>query len=625
MRIRTQLAVSAATAVVVTALLVLTLLYVTRLNNAGWAQQAQTQDVARDIAGLLTLTNEFAVYGGERAATQWELQHARLVTTLDAALAHSRPPPISLVELRRNVDHLPPLFEKLAELNVSTPSALQQRKRELLVERLLTETQEVIESRSRWAHELSGQQRRQQTVFNVAALSAPALLLVLLVGLGGAVARRLLASLARIEATVGEIRAGNLGARCGVAGDDEIGDTARAVDAMIDALSERTDALRRVERQLRTIMEASPLGMFHCDLHGRCLYVNPAWTRIAGLTFEQSLGKGWWRGVHPQDRRLVARSKAGLADGLIQVIEHRYVRPSGDVVWVRGHAAALFEDDRISGVIGTVEDISERKKLDAELVRRSDELARSNKELEQFAYVASHDLQEPLRMVSSYSHLLTRRCGAQLDGEGREFLGFIEDGGKRAQALIADLLSLARVNSQVKPMEPVPLSGCLDQVLRGLRLLVADTAAVITQDPGLPVVLADRRQLAQLLQNLVANALKFRGRDAPRIHVGARRERDGRWHITVADNGIGIDPKFHERVFGMFQRLHLRSEYAGTGIGLAICKKVVERHGGAIGVESALGHGATFWFTLADGLNAAAADGPDDGMAHRPSAAEAAW
>jgi signal transduction histidine kinase len=206
--------------------------------------------------------------------------------------------------------------------------------------------------------------------------------------------------------------------------------------------------------------------------------------------------------------------------------------------------------------------------------------------------------------VTSYGQLLVRRHGERLDGEAREFLDFIVDGGQRAQALIGDLLGLARVSSQARPFEPVALAPLLEQALRGLRLAMEESGAVVTHDEPLPVVSGDRRQLMQLLHNLLANALKFRTGEPPRVHVGARCD-DGQWRISVTDNGIGIDAQFHGRVFGMFQRLHLRSAYGGTGIGLAICKKVVERHGGHIGVESAPGRGSTFWFTLPDGSNAA--------------------
>ena len=244
-----------------------------------------------------------------------------------------------------------------------------------------------------------------------------------------------------------------------------------------------------------------------------------------------------------------------------------------------------------------------RVQADVELAAKNAALLRSNAELAQFAYVASHDLQEPLRSVASYSQLLLRRYRAQLNDEAQEFLGFIGDGARRAQELIADLLSLARLDSAAGGLKPVPLQEVFDDSLHQLKLALAESGAQLTHD-ALPTVLGDRGQLLQLMQNLVNNAIKFRGVEPPRVHVGATLEPGGGWRISVSDNGIGIDARFHERIFTLFQRLH-RAEYPGTGIGLAICKKVVERHGGQIGVESVPGHGATFFFTIA-----AAADEP---------------
>ena len=224
------------------------------------------------------------------------------------------------------------------------------------------------------------------------------------------------------------------------------------------------------------------------------------------------------------------------------------------------------------------------------------ELSRSNSDLQQFAYVASHDLQEPLRMVASYVQLLARRYRGKLDSDADEFIEFAVDGANRMQHLINDLLGYSRVTSQGQVFEPVDCNGVLEEVLSDLRVKIGESRAVVTNDP-LPTVMADERQLGQLFQNLIANAIKFHGLEPPKIHVSAER-RTGEWLFSVRDNGIGLDPQYAERVFVIFQRLHNREEYPGTGIGLAICKKIVERHGGQIWVASQTGQGATFHFTL---------------------------
>jgi signal transduction histidine kinase len=236
---------------------------------------------------------------------------------------------------------------------------------------------------------------------------------------------------------------------------------------------------------------------------------------------------------------------------------------------------------------------------DRELEQRNEELARSNDELQQFAYVASHDLQEPLRMVASYLQLLDRRYAAKLDGDAREFMDFAVDGAKRMQVLINDLLAYSRVGSHGEPFASVDVNLAIGEVRRNLKALIDTRGAQVACDP-LPTVRGDRGQFVQLLQNLMANALKFCKDQPPRVHVGARRG-EGEWVFFVEDNGIGIDDRYADRIFVIFQRLHSRQDYAGTGIGLAICKRIVERHHGRIWFEPTPGEGTTFHFTIPDG------------------------
>ena len=223
-------------------------------------------------------------------------------------------------------------------------------------------------------------------------------------------------------------------------------------------------------------------------------------------------------------------------------------------------------------------------------------LARSNKELEQFAYVASHDLQEPLRMITGYTNLLSKRYKGKLDDDADEFIGYAVDGANRLRVLINDLLTYSRVDTQGKIFAPTDCELILGQALVGLQGVIQESAAKVTHDP-LPTVMGDDVQLGQLFQNLIGNALKYRNGNAPAVHIGCQR-RDNDWLLSIRDNGIGIDPRFAEKIFVIFQRLHKREQYPGTGIGLAVCKRIVERHGGKIWVESAPGKGSTFYFTL---------------------------
>jgi len=242
---------------------------------------------------------------------------------------------------------------------------------------------------------------------------------------------------------------------------------------------------------------------------------------------------------------------------------------------------------------------AQNRRLEAEIeARRETEAAllRSNTELEQLAYVASHDMQEPLRMVASYLQLVAQRYKGQLDADADEFIGYAVDGAKRMQALINDLLAYSRVGTKARPFEPTDCNRVVEIALGNLTVAIAETGAQVTRD-SLPTLKGDASQLLQLFQNLIANAIKFKRDEAPKVHITAQAE-DGFWRFSVSDNGIGIAPEYFERIFVLFQRLHGRGDYPGTGIGLAICKKIVERHGGEISVQSTLGEGSTFTFTI---------------------------
>ncbi|MGA9348780.1 MAG: ATP-binding protein, partial [Anaerolineae bacterium] len=247
-------------------------------------------------------------------------------------------------------------------------------------------------------------------------------------------------------------------------------------------------------------------------------------------------------------------------------------------------------------------ELAERKWAEEVLKQTMAELERSNKELEQFAYVASHDLREPLRMVTSYVQLLARRYQGKLDADADDFIAYAVDGATRMQALINDLLAYSRVGTRGKPFEPTDCEAVFEQALTNLQVAIEESGAAVTHDL-LPTVMADATQLTQLFQNLIGNAIKFRSEEPPRVHISVNRQskianRKSEWVFSVRDNGIGIDPEYHERIFLLFQRLHTREEYPGTGIGLAVCKKIVERHGGRIWVESQPGKGSIFYFTI---------------------------
>lgn len=254
------------------------------------------------------------------------------------------------------------------------------------------------------------------------------------------------------------------------------------------------------------------------------------------------------------------------------------------------------EDGRAIGSVAVNRDISDQLAIEEALRQRTRTLEARNEDLAQFAYVASHDLQEPLRMITAYLQLLSERYSGQLDEVADEFIDYALDGATRMRQLIIDLLAYAKIGRNDLVFTPVSLEDVLQQVLANLELRLQETQVTITHDP-LPDITAEKTQMVQLFQNLISNAIKFRNLANPVIHIVARQE-PGQWVIQVRDNGIGIDPKMSERVFTIFQRLHTRQQYPGTGIGLAICKKIVQTHGGTIWVKSEPGEGATFSFTL---------------------------
>jgi light-regulated signal transduction histidine kinase (bacteriophytochrome) len=311
------------------------------------------------------------------------------------------------------------------------------------------------------------------------------------------------------------------------------------------------------------------------------------------------------------------RRRAPVIHNDYEALPHRQGLPPGHAPVVRELVVPVMRGERIVAVLGVgnkpveygdkdVEMVSlladfswevvERKRVEEALEVSAEELARSNRDLEQFAYAVSHDLQEPLRMVSGFLSLLEQRCGDDLDDKGREFIGYAVDGAERMQAMIQGLLDLSRVTTRGRELAPVDCEIVLAQTLRDLQLAIEDSGATVTHDP-LPKVWADGVQLGQVLQNLVGNALKFRSEAPPRVHISAERQ-DDRWQFCVRDNGLGVDPARAERIFGVFERLHTRDQYPGLGLGLAISKRIIERHGGRIWVEPQAGSGSAFCFTI---------------------------
>jgi PAS domain S-box-containing protein len=360
--------------------------------------------------------------------------------------------------------------------------------------------------------------------------------------------------------------------------------------ASIIDISERKRAEAAHER-LAAIVEYSEDAIISKAPDGKIVSWNHGAEQLFGYGVEEVMGKHVLflvpERLLDEERRLYDQIQRDERLNHFETVRRRKDGSEVDVSVRVSHIRNSAGD--VVGESSIMRDITELKRRDAELQR-------SNAELEQFAYVASHDLQEPLRMVANYTELLAQRYRGRLDEKADKYIHYASDGARRMQRLVADLLAYSRVGSQGKPMVPVDSNAVLDGVVDSIQTLIRSTEARVEYD-ALPVVLADEVQLRQLFQNLLSNAIKFRSESVPHVKIKAENV-NGRWLFSVADNGIGLDMQHAARIFQMFQRLHELGRYEGSGIGLAIAKRIVERHGGAIWVESQLGAGTTFSFYL---------------------------
>lgn len=358
------------------------------------------------------------------------------------------------------------------------------------------------------------------------------------------------------------------------------------------------------ERDLREhIVETSPVGIVVVNVDRSIRIANKRAAEIVGLSrdelldleYDESMFEAADADGNPLEEGVfgeVLRTGDAAYD-----VERQMTPPDGRRIWLSVNAAPLRDPSgEITAVIFAFEEITDRKQLEIKLQKTVDRLEQSNDRLRQFAYAASHDLQEPLRMVSSYLQLLEDRYNDDLDPAAREFIEFAVDGADRMREMVQALLEYSRIEQRDQAFEPVDSGAVVEQVLADLRVQIEENEAeLIIGD--LPTVQADESQLEQLFQNLVSNALKYNENESPRVEIAAE-QRNNHWEFTITDNGIGIDPDHADRIFEVFNRLHNDEEYSGTGIGLALCQKIVEHHGGDIWVESERGEGSTFYFTI---------------------------
>jgi PAS domain S-box-containing protein len=423
----------------------------------------------------------------------------------------------------------------------------------------------------------------------IAAISALALLAA--AALAYALARSLTRPILALQEGAVRFGRGELDMRLDDSARDELGQLAGEFNKMAEGLAEQQNHLRRRAEQFFNL---SPDLLCTISSILRIQDLNPAWELTLGYPSDELRGRLLSNFVHPDDWTMTQSALRRIAEEGSGRFENRCRHRRGHYRWLAWVVVNSSQDQLL---YVAASDITERRLTEERMRQQTDELERSDRELQEFAYVASHDLQEPLQMVSNHVQLLSRRYRGKLDKDADEFIDFAIEGSSRLKSLISDLLAYSKVGTSDRESAPVEMETVFARVMETYQAMIEESRGSITHD-ALPVVLGDNEQLVQLLQNLIDNSIKFRSKEPPRIQVGARQLSE-RWLIFVRDNGIGIDPQYTERVFVIFQRLHSSDDYPGTGIGLAICRKIIERHGGHIWVDSEPGKGATFYFTLA--------------------------
>ncbi len=384
----------------------------------------------------------------------------------------------------------------------------------------------------------------------------------------------------------------------------------RIISSLSDITSrkQQEEVLLKSNERFEHVSKATFDAIWDWDVKSKHLYFGDGFKELFGHDIQNNTGdfSTWYNHIHPEDKERVILSR------LNKIVHHkesnwkdeyRYMRADGSVAYISDRGILLRNNSGTYRMIGAMQDVTELKSneiaisnLNKSLEKRAEELAISNEELERFAYVASHDLQEPLRMVSSFLQLLQQKYDHQLDETAQKYIEYAVDGADRMKTLILDLLEYSRISSDKQNHTLINLDELITKTLQVLNPHINESAASLTVAP-LPEVCGNSSQLARLFQNLISNALKYRSVTAPVIEIGCN-EKDDEWEFFVKDNGIGIDAKFFEKIFIIFQRLHSRTEFSGTGIGLAICKKIVDLHGGRIWVESAVKAGSKFYFTI---------------------------
>lgn len=471
----------------------------------------------------------------------------------------------------------------------------------VLLERVHAINVRVTPLEQQFSQILSAGAREVQALLLKITLATAAALIAIGMVFAWSIARAMRSSIRGLREGALRVANGNLAEPIVIRTADELGELAQVFNSMTAARREAEAALLTANQFRERVMESATNAIYTLDMEGRFTTANRRTCEVTGYPLDELIGQTWAGLVRAEDLPALQEGYISTVSGLTPMTNREIVlrQKSGNEVVIVFSIAPLRRDGVIFGVVGAAEDITERKRAEVQLEARAEELVRSNQELEQFAYVASHDLQEPLRTVTGFAQLLVRRYQGKLDSDADEFLGYITDGVGRMKSLIEDLLAYSRVQRIHAAPAAVSLGKLLAAAVANLQGSIRAAGATVTHDV-LPTLTVDATQFTQLFQNLIGNAIKFRREIAPTVHIHAEQRDEQHWLFSVVDNGIGIDAESAERVFVLFQRLHTREQYEGNGIGLTLCKKIVELHGGRIWVEPTptAAVGTTFRFTL---------------------------
>ncbi|MFO7958622.1 MAG: ATP-binding protein [Candidatus Brocadiia bacterium] len=624
MRIATKLRVMSLLPIVLALLVAVVSLEAFRRVRAAHRRGRMADRAVVGVFELDILTYEYLQHRSERARRQWQLKHESLMKSL-AELHYPRPEETELLsDLRAGLGEVAGVFRELTAHPEDDSISREYRTR--LTGQLLVKSHDLVSLASQLAARSEARMARVQSW-------AGGLILTLVFGLAVVVAaaslhigQTIIRGIGRLRRGAETLGSGDLEHRLQVESGDELGELAdafnrmaenlQAVTASRDELDREIDeherTLRRLERseeRFRTLVANIPGAVYRCacDPDWTMQFLSNAIEDLSGYPASDFLGnpvRSYASIIHPQDRELVEQAvQNGVNSREPYAIEYRIIAADGSVRWVYEKGQGVFDEEgRVQWLDGAIFDVTDRKRTEQKLRATMAELERSNRELEQFAYVASHDLQEPLRKIRAFGDRLETRCGDALPPKGQDYLDRMVNAAERMSKLINDLLALSRVTTRGKPFIPVDLGKVTREVLSDLEARIEEVDGRVEVD-GLPTIHADPTQMRQLLQNLISNALKFHREGVPpvvRVQAEVVPDPDNGevCRLTVEDNGIGFDEQHADRIFGVFQRLHARGEYKGTGIGLAVCRKIAERHGGRITARSRPGEGATFTVTL---------------------------